>query len=94
MDQTVASRYSSPSSAILDSARLRGAGAFTVAYTASATTTELHLADLNPALGWTYNVDGGGAVTINAAGLTTTGGYARISLALSAGAHSIVVTGS
>ncbi len=80
--------------AILDSARLRSAGAFTVAYTAVATTTELHLADLNPALSWTYNVDGSGAVAINGAGLTTTGGYARISLALSAGAHSIVVTGS
>jgi hypothetical protein len=80
--------------AILQSARLRAAGAFTVAYTASATTTELHLADLNPSLGWTYNVDGSGAVTINAAGLTSTGGYARISLSLAAGAHSIVVTGS
>jgi hypothetical protein len=86
--------YAVANKTTLNNARLRTAGAFTVAYTAVAATTELHLADLDPTLTWTYNVDAGGAVTINAAGLTSTGGYARISLALAAGAHSIVVTGS
>ncbi len=80
--------------AILDSARLWNAVTYTAAVTTVAGNLELHLADLKPTLTWTYNVDGAGAVTINGAGLTTTGGYARIVLALTPGAHLIVVTGS
>lgn len=81
--------------AILDSARLRGAGSFTVAYTASATTTELYLADLNSnGVSWAYTVDGGASTPIADATLDASGGFIRISLSLAAGAHTIVVTGS
>lgn len=82
--------YHSSHAAVLDSVRLRGAGSFTVAYTASATTTEFYLAHLDPARTWTYTIDGGGSNAIS----EDSGGFARIPLSLAAGPHTIVVTGS
>lgn len=87
--------WHSTHAAILDSARLRGTGSFTVAYTAVATTTELYLADLNSSgISWAYTVDGGASTPIADATLDASGGFIRISLSLAAGAHTIVVTGS
>lgn len=73
--------------------RYRESG-FTISWTASAAASTLvFLQDLNPANSWTINVDGGGAVAISGASLTTNKGHYTTTVT-GAGAHSIVIVGS
>lgn len=67
---------------------------YTISWTASsAASTLVLLQDLNPANSWTINVDGGGAVAINGATLTTNKGHYTTTIS-GAGSHSIAIVGS
>jgi hypothetical protein len=75
--------------AVLETARYRAAGSFTVTYTQATASPKVILLDLNPSLTWSYTVNGGGSVAIT----EDASGLAELSLS-TAEAKTLVVTGS
>ncbi len=80
---------SAEATAVLATARYMKAKTCTIPWTQSTATAKVIILDMNPALGWTSNLDGAGAVAIT----EDASGLDELSIA-NTGAHSLVVIGS
>jgi hypothetical protein len=75
--------------AVLETARYRAAGSYTVSYTQTTASAKVLLLDLAPSLTWTYTLDGGSSTAIT----EDSGGLEELTIS-GTGSHTIVVTGS
>lgn len=80
---------SAQATAVLATARFNKAKTCTIPWTQTTATAKVLVLDLNPALGWTSNLDGAGAVAIT----EDSSGLEELSIS-GTGAHSLVVVGS
>lgn len=88
-DITQATPTAAQATAVLETARYRAAGSFTFTYTQTTASAKALLLDLNPALTWTYTVNGGAPIAIT----EDSSGFEELTIS-TAEAKTIVVTGS